>query len=433
MHILVAGAGHGGLAAAGLLARSGAQVTVFERGAESALGYDWTDVLNLACFREAGIPLPAPHECRPANDMTFISPGGKTTTAHASPTESVMERRAVLRHLVAFARDSGARLAFETEVVKPLIEGNRVAGLAVKEQNGVREHTADLVIDAAGMDSPVRSQLPEAFGIERTLRRDQYFTVYRAFYSHTGEVSPGGPWSVYFFPLGRRSIAWIAEEEGYADLLCGSFEDTDRAYAEQVRQSLHERHPGMGGEILRGGQVAKIPVRRPLSRMVADGYAAVGDSAAMTVPLVGSGICNAVRAGQLLAQTVLSGGGGCGAAQLWPYQAEYMRRVGAVHASLDVLKSYMLSLRPEQIDTIFGRRLLETPEMSKARIGEEIRLTLPQMAARGLRGAGHLPLLLRTASRLAASQRLKRHALRIPARYDEDAVKAWARVYDGIG
>ena len=47
MKILVAGAGHGGLAAAGLLAKQGADVTIFERGTEEGLGYDWTDIFNL--------------------------------------------------------------------------------------------------------------------------------------------------------------------------------------------------------------------------------------------------------------------------------------------------------------------------------------------------------------------------------------------------
>jgi len=434
MKILVAGAGHGGLAAAGLLAKQGARVTVFERCPEENLGYDWTDVLNLACLGEAGIALP-PETWR-ASDMTFISPSRREVTAYASESlEAVIERRALLRHLIAFARESGAQLLFEASVEKPLLEGNRLVGLAVKDKSGdTHAHTADLAIDAAGMDSPVRTQLPEDLGIVRHFRRDQYFTVWRAFFNHTGKAALGGPWSVYFFPLGRQCIAWIGEEEGYTDLLCGSFGDTDHAYAGQVRQSVLERHPTMGDEILRGGQVVKIPVRRPLGRMVAEGYAAVGDAAAMTVPLVGSGICNAVRAGRLLAETVLSSGGNnFTAAALWPYQVEYMRQIGAAHASLDVLKSFLLSLRPEQINRIFERRLLESAEMTRARVGQEVTLTLPQMAVRGLRGAGHLSLLLRMAGALSASQRLKRHALKIPAVYDEDAVKAWAAAYEGMG
>lgn len=43
MKILVAGAGHGGLAAAALLAKDGHCVTVFEKNTRGSVGYDWED------------------------------------------------------------------------------------------------------------------------------------------------------------------------------------------------------------------------------------------------------------------------------------------------------------------------------------------------------------------------------------------------------
>ena len=42
--------------------------------------------------------------------------------------------------------------------------------------------------------------------------------------------------------------------------------------------------------MLHGGQFRVIPVRRPLTLLVGDGYAAVGDSAFMTTPMNGMGI-----------------------------------------------------------------------------------------------------------------------------------------------
>ena len=43
MKIIIAGAGHGGLAAAAKLAKSGFDVTVVEKEKRSALGHDWED------------------------------------------------------------------------------------------------------------------------------------------------------------------------------------------------------------------------------------------------------------------------------------------------------------------------------------------------------------------------------------------------------
>ena len=42
--IIVAGLGHGGIAAAAMLAKRGFDVTGYEKKSEGTLGYDWTDI-----------------------------------------------------------------------------------------------------------------------------------------------------------------------------------------------------------------------------------------------------------------------------------------------------------------------------------------------------------------------------------------------------
>ena len=435
MNILIAGAGHGGLAAGGILAKHGHSVTVLERCPEHNLGHDWTDIFNMCCFGEAGIPMPPESMYRRAPDFTVHSPAWSASVTAAVPdslAEMCIERRDLLRHLIGYARDCGVAFKFETAVEKPLTEGKRVVGLAVKDKTGPREVFADLVIDAAGMDSNVRRNLPASWGFMGDFRRDQYFTAHRAFYRRT-DAAPAldSEFNIYFYPMGRMAMAWAAREEGYVDMLCGTFEDTTRVYAEEVRQFLLPRHPEFGGEILRGGQVVKIPVRRPVSRMVADGYAAVGDSAGMTVPIIGSGITNAVRAAKILTDVILKAKD-MSAASLWPYQVQYMKNIGAVHACLDPLKTMMLTMGAKTVNFMLERRILGPDDLSKARTGQEVTFTPGQMALRALRGAGHLPTMLKMAGRLSASKKLKRHALSIPEAYDEDTVRAWAEIYDGI-
>ena len=60
----------------------------------------------------------------------------------------------------------------------------------------------------------------------------------------------------------------------------------------------------VGRELMKGGQLLQIPVRRPLSRFVANGYAAVGDSACMTIPMLGSGMASGMKAAKILADTL---------------------------------------------------------------------------------------------------------------------------------
>jgi len=56
--IIVAGAGHGGLAAAADLSRRGFDVTVFEQKEKKDLGYDWTDIFAPRSLLTANIPYP---------------------------------------------------------------------------------------------------------------------------------------------------------------------------------------------------------------------------------------------------------------------------------------------------------------------------------------------------------------------------------------
>ena len=51
--ILVAGAGHGGLAAAALLAAQGYEVEVFEQKKRGELGHDWEDRFAFANLQRA--------------------------------------------------------------------------------------------------------------------------------------------------------------------------------------------------------------------------------------------------------------------------------------------------------------------------------------------------------------------------------------------
>ena len=56
--IIVAGLGHGGIAAAALIAKQGHDVTVYEKKSEGTLGYDWTDIFAPQALEIAGMKMP---------------------------------------------------------------------------------------------------------------------------------------------------------------------------------------------------------------------------------------------------------------------------------------------------------------------------------------------------------------------------------------
>ena len=99
---------------------------------------------------------------------------------------------------------------------------------------------------------------------------------------------------------------WAITGEKEVDILIANIGDelTDDYIALRTSQ-LKAANPVMG-DFIRGGRVADIPVRQPLSMLVADGYAAIGDAAFMTIPLKGSGVGHSMRAGKILADVVIA-------------------------------------------------------------------------------------------------------------------------------
>ena len=101
-----------------------------------------------------------------------------------------------------------------------------------------------------------------------------------------------------------------------------------------------------------------IPLRRTLAVYVANGYAAVGDSAAMTEPMSGSGITLSMKAGKILADVVIEAGDAdLTVDRLWPYEYRYAREMGDRFVGDDLLIHLVLSLTADDIALWFQESL----------------------------------------------------------------------------
>ena len=356
--VLVAGCGHGGIAAAAQLAAVGFDVTVYEAKKEGTLGYDWTDIFAPGALTAAGIPLPPISKFTYKEDMTFYGPSENTGLKQHVPSDQLeikMERSDIYDHLIKHALACGVKIEYECPVNGPIVLGSRVVGISTAKG----DFFGDLIIDSCGMNSPVRSNLPDSFGIQKTVSRKEKITIYRAFYNVAEDVNVEAKFKVILFKDGKLGISWVASEEKFTDVLIGRFDDFD--YDEVVRFTdvLRESNPRLGTEKLRGGQFVEIPVRQTLSLMVADGYAAIGDSAFMTVPLIGSGIANSLKASKCLADAVIADKK-ClfNSATLWPYQYNYYKTLGSGLAPLAAAKSFLLTLTPEEADYAFDSGMI---------------------------------------------------------------------------
>ncbi len=362
--IIVAGGGHGGIATAMLLAKRGYDVTVYEKNAKDKMGYDWTDIFDRKGWTAVGIPLPDKSKYKLKQDMTFYGPAMETAlTQHTEEDkkEIQMERSDIYAHLIEHAEKAGVKFEYEQTIEGPVFLGNRVVG--IKTDKG--EYLADLVIDACGLNSPVRRGMPASTGIQNNPIEYEQFYIYRAFFSKACEVEEHDKFKVILLPNNELGISWIATEEEHTDVLIGRFRPFDREYAMNQIEMLRKDNPSIGAEILRADDFANIPVRQPLGVLVADGYAAIGDSGFMTVPVIGSGIANSLKAAKILADAISSDCTASYSAEtLWTYQKNFYKEIGAALAPLACVKLLLTRLQGPELDYIFAKGILNAEDMT---------------------------------------------------------------------
>ena len=438
---LVAGAGHGGLCAALHLAKAGQRVTVVEQRPRQLLGYDWTDAVERGVLVRNGFSdLPGEHTGTYHNAAMF-GPSKRWPKLPAEPTvprQMHAERRELLAVMIADCAAAGVAFLFETEVTGPTVKDGRVSGLRTR---GGKNLMADMVIDAAGWQSPVRRLLaheqvglPENFLIPARLGQGQVFYVWRGYLDRLPGHAPEHISKYYLGHRGRKGFSWVIANPGSMDVLLGNIDRplTQEEIAEGLAD-LREDNPLLGEELLRGGQQATIPLRRPLGLLVADGYAAVGDSACMTDPLGGSGVGSAMDQGKVLAEVLLECNGDFSLAKLWKYQVRTFTEKPAAEigfatadaqdrAATDVLKSTILALNPGQMDLLFRRGLIAMGGVKGPKDAVKVLL----------RNLDHLPLVLRLAKMGGRSAKIRAIVRNIPAGYEPGAVAEWVKAYEGF-
>ena len=433
--IIVAGGGHGGIAVASILSRNGFDVTVYEKNSRENMGYDWTDIFDPKALGKADIPMPDKSVFEYKENMTFYSPNEKTPIRQQVPENELeikMERKDIYNLLIDTAERNGVEFVYNCNIEGAIIKDNRVAGI----NTSMGEKFADLIIDACGCESPVRSSLPREFGIEKHPGKNEKFYVYRAFYNKATEKDVEDKYKVCLLPEGKLGIGWVATEKEYTDLLIGRFEPFDMAEAERTASFFRSRNESLGTEVVRGGQFVEIPVRQSISVMVANGYAAIGDSAFMTVPIIGSGIANSLRAAPILAKAIMDDRTETYTAEaLWQYQYKFYKNLGAGLAPLAAVKLLLTKITPQQLDYIFEKGILTWREMTITADSTSITdfihpaLDMPKRAISIVKEADLLKKMLKVGADIG---KIMAVCAALPKEYNKEKVKQWAKSYDKI-
>lgn len=429
--IIVAGAGHGGLVAAAYLAEQGYETEIFEQKKREELGYDWHDTIGRDTFRIAGISEYDRSKMTPRRDSTFYAPSMKTPVSFdrdPARTALEIERKYLYDILIENAEKKGVKINYTAAVCGPLLDkSGDVRGLVVDG----KEVPGDLVIDSAGLFSPVIAGLPAKYGIVNQYTENDIFHTFRAYYNLVEGVKTKHMerFNIFFRFNGIKGIAWFKISDGMADVLVGSVKPLDHAKAQEVLAGMRKVQPALGDKLLRGGQIIDIPIRSTHSLLVGNNYAAIGDAVSMPDPMNGSGITNSAKAGAMLAETIISidkAGKPYTTAELWNYQLEYYKKIGNKMIAVCILKNCLLNYSEKALNFFFDKEILTAKELG----GSGKSVDKSEIIGKLKRGYKRPVSLLKLANAVVQSKDASKLAAAIPEQYEAAAVECWRKKLD---
>lgn len=433
--ILVAGAGHGGLTAAYNLAKAGFDVTVLEKGEKQNLGYDWHDAMNYDAFDKSGVPRPDESLIHKNVPSGFENPSStvKLRLPFDPDNGFMMDRKLLLAYLVEKAEEAGVKFEFGCEIKGAVLKGLSVEGLRFEKNSVTDEMKGSMIIDACGMNSPVKKSLPPCFGIKTDFKARETFNVYRAYYENlTGELTDP-QYLIGLFHNNKPGIDWVLSEKDSVDILVGKFGSAGKLTDEEIEASVsayRKEYPFIGEKIIRGGQKGVIPLSKMLPLIVANGYAAVGDSAGMTIPLNGSGIVLSMCAGKILADRIAN----CcdnpfSIENLWKYQYEYFQTLGKDLVMIDILKNFFTECKGKDVDFFLEKKILTEEQLD---FGNGLNITAGYILHIAAVSLPLIRLLSPLVSNLKSIPSIDPIASSMPEEYDKKAVEDWIARYEKL-
>lgn len=426
---IIVGGNQTGLNAARLLAETGFSVKLFEAKKREDVAYDWTDDIDPKVFDELGLQRPDASIYYPKRLWTFVNPKENVkvhVTGGAQIGDISIYRRPLNDYFYKLV-EGKAEINYETKVDGLVIENNAVTGVKIGEET----LKADLVVDCAGAGSALRKSLPTEWKIQKEASANEAFVAYRGFFKRN-ENAPEPEYTnkAYLLHNGEKGISWCIVTEDEVDILIGRIDKITKEQIDSALADLKKDNPTLSDELIKCGFCTLIPVRYPISRMVANGYVLMGDSAFMTIPMMGSGVVSGLLAGKFLAET-LQQNDDCSIENLWNYQVKFYAK-HASFAGVDVLKRWLLSVEAKDIDFLFESGVIDEEILAGGVGGDGMKMPFKTILKKAWQGKRRLGLLLQLAGVMGKSDKANAIASAIPTTFDEEKVSAWQDELDGV-
>lgn len=307
------------------------------------------------------------------------------------------------QRLLKDALDAGATLLDSTKVVEPIIEDGYLRGVVAKaiDSNETVELRGEVVVDASGVSSAVRSRLPPEVEIEAKIDREDLIIAYREI-RRVRETPPEPDLCEIYLNLEAApgGYYWIFPKDDMKvnvglGVVASSLRNPKELLYRHVFQRLH-KHFFEGSSLIHGGG-GFVPTRRPLDSVVGNGFVAIGDAACHVNPIHGGGIGPSMVGGAIAADVIskVLEESKPSREELWPINVKYMQSYGAKQAGLDVFRIFLQGLTDDLLNYGMRYRLIKDEDILKVSLGEELRLNITEVSRRIFRGMGRLQFLNR--------------------------------------
>ncbi len=440
MDIIVVGAGSAGCVTARRCAELGLRTLLLEKKPEELVGKKVCgDEISKSHFDETGINYPRGDEISSViSGADVYPPNLKNELRVRGWTEFdgwTVDRLAFGQRLLAEAKSSGVMFRDKVHVGGPILHDDYVIGVSLKDlRTGEDEMIRSrLVIDASGFAATIRNKLDYPM-IEKTIDKRDIALCYREILNLriplaepevarvilSGEYAPHG--YAWIFPKGVQSVnAGIGISGGQG-----------RGSPKALFEKFKEEYPLLYGSTLIEGGGGAVPVRRPLSNLVHNGVAFIGDAAWMVNPIHGGGLGPGMRAGIILGEIAKEAVARRNTSMnvLWGFNVRYLSGFGRRLASLEIFKRLLIDVSDEDMNFGFERRILEAGDLMAANRGAGLSIGLTEKLRRLGRGLGNIGLMLKIQKAAKLMKKIDRLYARYP--FDPSGFEKWKRAVDDI-
>ncbi|MEM5793796.1 MAG: NAD(P)/FAD-dependent oxidoreductase [Candidatus Aenigmatarchaeota archaeon] len=400
--IIVVGAGSAGCMAALTAAKRNFDVCLIDAKPKNRIGDKICgNAVSYHHFEEAGFNILDEMKTNEIDGIIIYTPSLGYWKVPGGKYKGCMLNRYVFGQLLLdFATDAGAKLIDKTIVKKPIIEKNFVKGVEVFSSGKIY---GDIVIDASGLRSKFRSELPSDFGIEEIKDKDVN-CAYREIRKIKHKVENKNYCEIYLNPENfPGGYGWIfPHDENTVNVGLGVQKlpnhpnPKKRLYETLLKMELFEDSKilEINGVKQAGGM--DVSTRRPLTSLVGNGFLIAGEAGSIVDPITGGGNGQAVVSGKLASEVA------CNALEnnnpskenLWLYNFElYTKSYGYKYLPLDALRILLQSLTSKDIDYIRNQEIIREEDLIALTTETELRLSILEKAVRTLKGIKRFDLM----------------------------------------